>query len=46
VQPLASLIASEQVRGGDVVSIDHESGAPALVFARVGERVLYGAEAA
>lgn len=46
VQPLASLIASEQVRGGDLLSIDHEAGAPGLSFVRVGERVVYGAEAA
>jgi ATP-dependent Clp protease ATP-binding subunit ClpA len=46
VQPLASLIASEQVRGGDVLSIDHEPNAPGMTFSRVGERVIYGAEAA
>jgi ATP-dependent Clp protease ATP-binding subunit ClpA len=46
VQPLASLIASDQVRGGDVLSIDHEVQAPGMTFARVGERVIYEAEAA
>jgi ATP-dependent Clp protease ATP-binding subunit ClpA len=46
VQPLASLIASGQVRGGDVLSIDHEANAPGMTFVRVGERVMYGAEAA
>lgn len=45
VQPLASLIASKQVRGGDVLSIDHEAGAEGMKFARTGERVIL-AEAA
>jgi ATP-dependent Clp protease ATP-binding subunit ClpA len=46
VQPLASLMASSQVRGGDILSIDHEAVAPGMTFTRVGERVVYGAEAA
>jgi ATP-dependent Clp protease ATP-binding subunit ClpA len=46
VQPMAALIASEQIRGGDILSIDHEASAPAMTFTRVGERVIYGAEAA
>jgi len=46
VQPLASLIASDQVRGGDVLSVDHDAGAAGLTFVRVGERVVYEAEAA
>ena len=46
VQPLASLIASDQVRGGDVISVDHLPQASAMTFARVGERLVYGAEAA
>jgi ATP-dependent Clp protease ATP-binding subunit ClpB len=46
VQPLASLMASNQVRGGDILSIDHEAAAPGMTFTRVGERVVYGAEAA
>jgi ATP-dependent Clp protease ATP-binding subunit ClpB len=46
VQPLASLIASAQVRGGDLLSIDHEAAAPAMAFTRVGERMVYEAEAA
>jgi ATP-dependent Clp protease ATP-binding subunit ClpA len=46
VQPLAALIASDQVRGGDILSVDHEPDAPAMKFSRVGERVIYGAEAA
>src|SRR5258708_36808491 len=46
VQPLASLIASDQVRGGDILSIDHQASAPGLTFTRVGERVVYEAEAA
>jgi len=45
VQPLASLIASKQVRGGDVLSIDHEAGAEGMKFLRVGERAIL-AEAA
>jgi ATP-dependent Clp protease ATP-binding subunit ClpB len=46
VQPLASLIASGQARGGDLLSIDHEAGSPGMTFARVSERVKYGAKAA
>jgi ATP-dependent Clp protease ATP-binding subunit ClpA len=46
VQPLASLIASDQVRGGDLLSVDHKPGAPEMTFVRVGERLIYGAEAA
>lgn len=46
VQPLASLMASNQVRGGDILSIDHEADGPGMTFTRVGERVVYGAEAA
>jgi ATP-dependent Clp protease ATP-binding subunit ClpA len=46
VQPLASLIASDQVRGGDLLSIDHPQPVPGMAFARVGERLIYGAEAA
>jgi ATP-dependent Clp protease ATP-binding subunit ClpA len=46
VQPLASLIASDQVRGGDVLSVDHKPQAPEMTFVRVGERLVYGAEAA
>jgi ATP-dependent Clp protease ATP-binding subunit ClpA len=32
VQPLSNLIASEQVRAGDLVSIDHEREAPDMTF--------------
>ena len=46
VQPLATLIASEQVRGGDVLSVDHEPEASSMTFRRIGERLVYGAEAA
>ena len=46
VQPLASLIASHQVRGGDMLSVDHPPDAPEMTFVRVGERLVYGAEAA
>jgi len=46
VQPLASLIASDQVRGGDVLSVDHKPQAPEMTFVRVWERIVYGAEAA
>jgi len=46
VHPLASLIASDQVRGGDVLSVDHKPLAPEMTFVRVGERLVYGAEAA
>jgi len=46
VQPLSSLIASGQVRGGDVLSVDHTAHDLTMSFARVGEKVLYTAEAA
>ena len=46
VQPLASLIASGQVRGGDEISIDHQAGSPVLKFARVAERLVQEAKAA
>ncbi len=46
VQPLANLMASGQVRGGDVISIDRAPGDRAMTFLRVGQRVVYGAEAA
>jgi ATP-dependent Clp protease ATP-binding subunit ClpB len=46
VQPLASLIASDQVRGGDAVSIDHRGKSPTLSFSRIGEKVAYEAKAA
>jgi len=46
VQPLASLIASDQVRGGDVLSVDHKPQAPGMTFVRVGERLVYGVKAA
>ena len=45
VQPLASLIASDQVRGGDLLSVDHEQGAPGLTFARVDDKPVYRAAA-
>jgi ATP-dependent Clp protease ATP-binding subunit ClpB len=46
VQPLASLIASDQVRGGDILSIDHEASSPGMAFTRIGERVVQEAKAA
>jgi len=46
VQPLASLIASDQVRGGDVLTVDHKPKAIGMTFARVGGRRTYAAEAA
>jgi ATP-dependent Clp protease ATP-binding subunit ClpA len=46
VQPLASLIASDQVRGGDVLTVDHKPQAIGMTFARVGGRRTYAAEAA
>jgi ATP-dependent Clp protease ATP-binding subunit ClpB len=46
VQPLASLIASGQVRGGDELSVDHVPGSPAMTFAKVGERLVQEAKAA
>jgi ATP-dependent Clp protease ATP-binding subunit ClpA len=46
VQPLASLIASDQVRGGDVLSVDHKPQTSGMTFVRVGERFIYRAEAA
>ena len=45
VQPLASLIASDQVRGGDLLSVDHEPDAPGLTFARVEDKPVYRAAA-
>jgi ATP-dependent Clp protease ATP-binding subunit ClpB len=46
VQPLASLIASQQVRAGDMLSVDYTPHAPEMTFVRVAERLVYGAEAA
>jgi ATP-dependent Clp protease ATP-binding subunit ClpB len=46
VAPLASLIASGQVRGGDELSVDHQPGSIGMTFARVGERLLQEAKAA
>ncbi len=46
VHPLATLIASDQVRTGDVLSVDHQPGAPGMSFCRVAETLVYGAEAA
>jgi ATP-dependent Clp protease ATP-binding subunit ClpB len=46
VQPLASLIASDQVKRGDLLSVDHQPQAPGMTFVRVGERLVYGAKAA
>jgi ATP-dependent Clp protease ATP-binding subunit ClpB len=46
VQPLARLIASRQVKNGDVVAVDHPAGAPAMTFARINERLAQRAEAA
>jgi len=40
VQPLASLIASGQIRGGDELSVDRAPGLSRLTFTRVGERRL------
>jgi ATP-dependent Clp protease ATP-binding subunit ClpA len=45
VQPLSSLIASGQVRGGDMLSVSHEKGAPGLTFSKVEERPTYRAAA-
>jgi ATP-dependent Clp protease ATP-binding subunit ClpB len=46
VQPLASLIASGQVRAGDVVSVDHRPQASAMTFTRIKERPVQEAKAA
>ena len=46
VHPLASLIASDQVRGGDVLSVDYKPQSPGMTFVRVGERLMYGVKAA
>ena len=45
VQPLSSLIASGQVRGGDMLSVSHEKGAPGLTFSKVEEKPTYRAAA-
>ena len=37
VQPVANLIATEQVRGGDWIRVDYDEGAKALRFAREAE---------
>ncbi|HTR34382.1 MAG TPA: AAA family ATPase [Bryobacteraceae bacterium] len=39
VQPLANLIASHQVRMGDLVTINHEPGSEAMTFSRFSERI-------
>jgi ATP-dependent Clp protease ATP-binding subunit ClpB len=46
VQPLASLIASGQIRGGDVISVNHEPRAAGMTFTRIGERQIQQAQAA
>jgi len=43
VQPLASLIASRQVKAGDVIAVDHEAGSVAMTFSRVGGHVMRNA---
>jgi len=37
VQPMSNLIATDQVRGGDSISIDHEEGAFTMTFQREAE---------
>ena len=37
VQPMSNLIASDQIRGGDWIQIDHLTGSPALSFRRKAE---------
>jgi len=37
VQPMSNLIATEQIRGGDSISIDYEDGSPAMIFQREAE---------
>jgi len=34
VHPISNLIATDQVRGGDWIRIDHTSGSPAMSFHR------------
>ena len=46
VQPLANLIASRQVKAGDLVTVDHEAGSAAMTFSRMAERIVRRAEAA
>ncbi len=46
VQPLAGLIASGQVSGGDLISVDHKADSPAMAFSRIAERPLLEAKAA
>jgi len=46
VQPLANLIASRQVKSGDIVAVDHEAGTPAMTFSKVTERLVHHAKAA
>ncbi|HUA21044.1 MAG TPA: AAA family ATPase [Bryobacteraceae bacterium] len=46
VQPLANLIASRQVKQGDLITVDHEAGSDAMTFSRTIERVIRRAEAA
>ena len=44
-QPMAGLMASNQVKRGDIVSVDYQPGAAELTFIKIGEEVVY-AEAA
>jgi ATP-dependent Clp protease ATP-binding subunit ClpA len=37
VQPLANLIASDQIHGGDLIRVDHERGAEGAIFRLVRE---------
>lgn len=46
VHPLASLIASGQVRGGDLITIDYTAPGTMMNFARVGESTTFTAQAA
>jgi ATP-dependent Clp protease ATP-binding subunit ClpB len=46
VQPLASLIASNQVGGGDVVSVDHKSHEVGMSFLKIDEKLVYETKAA
>jgi hypothetical protein len=46
VYPLANLLATEQVRGGDLVSIDRAPGSKNLIFVRESEGAVVGVKRA
>lgn len=37
VQPMSNLIATEQIKGGDWVRVDHQTGVPGMIFSKEAE---------